>query len=230
MKRLVLTYFILGLLAFISCQQKEQWIDLFNGENLDGWEIKGAEGSNFFVEDGILVAETKMGLPNTFLATKKHYSDFELEAEFKVNEGMNTGIQYRSSQWDKDTTTSYLNGRLEEGTRDWEAGRVHGYQYEIDPSERAWTGGFYEEGNRGWIVPLTDNEAARSAYNPEDWNHLRIVVDGNHFQTWINGVQAVDTYDDNANTGFIALQLHGINREEQVGLRTLWKSVRVKEL
>ena len=151
---------VLGLMALLSCQQETEWTELFNGENLEGWEIKGAQESNFFVEDGILVAETKMGLPNTFLATIKHYSDFELEAEFKVSTGMNTGIQYRSGQWDKDTTTLYVNGSLESYDRAWTAGTVHGYQFEIDPSERAWTGGFYEEGERGWIVPPKDNEAS----------------------------------------------------------------------
>ena len=103
MTKLIQTICILSLLSVFACQPESEWNNLFNGENLEGWEILGAEESNFYVEDGILVAETKMGLPNTFLATEKHYSDFELETEFKVNEGMNTGIQYRSSQWEKDT-------------------------------------------------------------------------------------------------------------------------------
>jgi hypothetical protein len=230
MTKLISYICLAALAALFSCQPESGWTDLFNGENLEGWEILGAEESNFYVEEGMIVAETKMGLPNTFLATKKHYSDFELEAEFKVNEGMNTGIQIRSSVWEKDTVTPYLSGKLELYDREWKAGRVHGYQIEIDPSERAWTGSFYEEGDRGYLVPLTDNEAARAAYKPEDWNHLRVIANGNHFQTWINGVPAVDTYDDKASSGFIALQLHGIKSEKKLGLKTHWKYVRVKEL
>ena len=228
MKRPILLTF--ALVSFFSCTQDDGWTDLFNGENLDGWEIRGAEESNFFVENGMLVAETKMGLPNTFLVTTRDYSDFELEAEFRVNTGMNTGIQIRSSVYEEETTTPYLNGRLEESERTWPAGKVNGYQIEIDPSDRAWTGGFYEEGGRGWLVPLTENEEARNAYNKEDWNHLRITARGNHFQTWINGVEAVNTTDDKASAGFIGLQLHSIRRDDQVGLKTVWKYVRIKEL
>jgi hypothetical protein len=123
-----------------------------------------------------------------------------------------------------------VNGRLVESTREWEAGRVNGYQIEIDPSDRAWTGGFYEEGGRGWLVPLNENEAARQAFKQGDWNHFRIVAEGNTFKTWINGVQAVVTTDDKASNGFIALQLHGIRNEEQVGLRILWKNMKIREL
>ncbi len=230
MKNPILLLFIVASVSLFSCHQDGGWVDLFNGTDLEGWEVKGAPESNFFVEDGLLVAETRMGLPNTFLATTRNYSNFELELDFKVNTGMNTGVQIRSDVYDEPTTTPYLNGRLEEGTRDWEIGTVHGYQIEIDPSERAWSGGFYEEGGRGWLVPLTENEAARKAFKQEDWNHFRIIADGNRFQTWINGVKAVETTDDKASTGFIALQLHSISSEEQQGLRVLWKNIRIREL
>ncbi len=230
MKKPILGLCVFGLLSLSSCNQDGGWVDLFNGTDLEGWEVKGAPESNFFVEDGILVAETKMGLPNTFLATTKSFTNFELEVDFKVNKGMNTGVQIRSGVYDKPTTTPYLNGQLEEGTRDWIAGTVNGYQIEIDPSERAWSGGFYEEGGRGWLVPLNENEEARKAFKQEEWNHFRIVADGNKFQTWINGVKAVETTDDKASSGFIALQLHSINNEEQLGLRVLWKNIRIREL
>ena len=230
MKKPILLLCAFGLLSLISCKQDGGWVDLFNGSDLEGWEVKGAPESNFFVEDGILVAETKMGLPNTFLATTKNFANFELEVEFKVDIGMNSGVQIRSGVYEEPTTTPYLNGRLEEGTRDWEVGKVNGYQIEIDPSDRAWTGGFYEEGGRGWLVPLNENEQARKAFKQGEWNHFRIIADGNHFQTWINGVLAVETTDDKASTGFIALQLHSIKNEDQLGLRVLWKNIRIHEL
>ncbi|MEE9460232.1 MAG: DUF1080 domain-containing protein [Bacteroidales bacterium] len=230
MKKPILLLCAFGLLSLISCKQDGGWVDLFNGSDLEGWEVKGAPESNFFVEDGILVAETKMGLPNTFLATTKNFANFELEVEFKVDIGMNSGVQIRSGVYEEPTTTPYLNGRLEEGTRDWEVGKVNGYQIEIDPSDRAWTGGFYEEGGRGWLVPLNENEQARKAFKQGEWNHFRIIADGNHFQTWINGVLAVETTDDKASNGFIALQLHSINNEDQLGLRVLWKNIRIHEL
>jgi hypothetical protein len=230
MKKPILLLCAFGLLSLVSCNQDGGWVNLFNGTDLEGWEVKGASESNFFVEDGILVAETKMGLPNTFLATTKNYANFEMEVDFKVDIGMNSGVQIRSGVYEEPTTTPYLNGRLEEGTRDWEVGKVNGYQIEIDPSDRAWTGGFYEEGGRGWLVPLNENEQARKAFKQGEWNHFRIIADGNHFQTWINGVLAVETTDDKASNGFIALQLHSINNEDQLGLRVLWKNIRIHEL
>ena len=230
MKNLIFLFLFSILLPTTSCKSQDGWTNLFNGENLEGWVVKGAAEGNFFVEDGILVAETKMGLPNTFLATEKSFTNFELEVEFLVPDGINTGVQIRSGQYENETTTPYLNGRLEAGERTWEKGRVHGYQIEIDPSKRAWSGGFYEEGGRGWLVPLKDNESARQAFKNNDWNHFRIIANGNHFQTWINGVQAVDTHDDKASSGFVALQLHSIRKEEQQGKRILWRKIRIKEL
>ncbi len=224
---IVLWISVAGSLFAIELQD---WVSLFNGENLEGWEVKGAAASNFYVEDGMLVAETKLGLPNTFLATTETYGDFELKLEFKVPDGINTGVQIRSGVYEEETTTPYLNGKLEASERTWEAGRVNGYQIEIDPSERAWSGGFYEEGGRGWLVPLTDNDKARKAFKHNDWNHFRIVADGNHFQTWINNIAAVDTYDEMASSGFIALQLHSIKNKEQEGKRILWKNIRIKTL
>ena len=230
MKKSIFQLSVLGFLAMISCQQDGGWDDLFNGTDLEGWEVKGAPESNFFVEDGILVAETKMGMPNTFLATTKNFANFELEVDFKVNKGMNTGVQIRSGVYEEPTSTPYLNGSFEESTRDWKAGTVNGYQIEIDPSDRAWSGGFYEEGGRGWLVSLNENEEARKAFRQEDWNHFRIIANGNHFETWINGVKAVETTDDKASSGFIALQLHSIENEDQLGLRVRWKNIRIREL
>ena len=213
----------------LETEDIEEWESLFNGENLEGWEVLGGEG-NFFVEDNAIVGETKIGLPNTFLATKKNYEDFILEVDFKIDEGINSGVQIRSDVYEKDTTTSYIAGNLEEGTRDWEAGRVHGYQIEIDPSERAWTGGFYEEGGRGWLQPLNENEAARNAFRQGEWNHFRIMADDNKFRTWINDIEAVNTTDEVADAGFIALQLHSVRSEEQEGKRIMWKNIRIKEI
>ena len=224
-----LVFLLISIFSIFPGLQND-WNELFNGQNLAGWEVKGAAESNFYVKDGILVAETKLGLPNTFLATKRTYGDFELEVEFLVPDGINTGVQIRSSQHKEQTTTPYLNGRLEASERTWQAGRVHGYQIEIDPSERAWTGGFYEEGGRGWLVPLTENQAARQAFKPNDWNRFRIIAQGNHFQTWINDVPAIDTHDDKAADGFIALQLHSIKDTSQEGKQILWRKIRIKEL
>ncbi|WKN46114.1 3-keto-disaccharide hydrolase [Tunicatimonas pelagia] len=207
----------------------EEWQFLFNGDDLSGWEVLGGD-ANFYVEDGMIVGLTEKGLPNCFLATQGEYDDFVLEVEFKIDSAINSGVQIRSATYERDTTIAYINGKLEEGSRDWEAGRVYGYQVEIDPSERAWTGGFYEEGGRGWLVPLTGQPKAQEAFRAGDWNRFKIRAEGNTFKTWINDVEAVQTTDEQHSKGFIALQLHGAGREEQVGQKVYYRNIRIKEL
>ena len=85
--------------------------------------------------------------PNTFLATNEVYDDFILEFEFKVDDGLNSGVQFRSNS-----------------LPEFHEGRVHGYQFEIDPSERAWTGGVYDEARRGWLYPLNYNPEGQKAF------------------------------------------------------------------
>ena len=56
--------------------------------------------------------------------------------EFRVDPELNSGIKIRSN-----SLAAYRDGR------------VHGYQVEIDPSARAWSGGIYDEARRGWLFP-----------------------------------------------------------------------------
>ena len=109
------------------------------------------------------------------------------------------------------------------------AGRVHGYQVEIDPSDRAWTAGIYDEGRRGWLNDLANNEPARKAFKQGDWNKLRVECRGDSIKTWLNGVPAADLHDDMTPKGFIALQVHGVGaRTEPLEVR--WRNIRIAEV
>jgi hypothetical protein len=123
---------------------------------------------------------------------------------------MNSGIQIRSN-----SIPEYQNGR------------VHGYQIEIDPSDRAWSAGIYDEGRRGWLNPLTENEAAQKAFKQNEWNHYRIEAIGDTLKTWINGVPAAHLVDDATATGFIALQVHSIGENQKAGTEIQWKNIRI---
>ncbi|GAI39955.1 unnamed protein product, partial [marine sediment metagenome] len=112
----------------------------------------------------------------------------------------------------------------------WRAGYVWSYQIEVDPSKRAWSGGLYEPGNRGWLVTLANNEIARKAFKPMDWNHFKIVMDGNKIQTWVNDVPIVDIIDNMSSSGFFGLQFHGAGREWQKDKKSYWKNIKIKEL
>jgi hypothetical protein len=212
----------LAPLAFAA----DGWVALFNGKNLDGWEQHSGT-AKYRVEDGCVVGTTVLKTGNSFLCTKKTYGDFILEFEFKVAKGMNSGVQFRSEYYTKDTETT-IDGKK----RKFPADRVFGYQYEIDPSDRAWTGGVYDEARRGWLADLKDNPAAGKAFRNGEWNKARIECRGDHIQTWINGVKAADFKDGLTRRGLIALQVHGIGdgKKNKPGEEIRWRNIRLKEL
>ncbi|MBD5224500.1 MAG: DUF1080 domain-containing protein [Bacteroidales bacterium] len=187
----------------------QNWQPLFNGKNLNGWKRLNGN-AEYKVEDGAIVGVSKMNTPNTFLATKNNYGDFILEFDFKVDDGLNSGVQLRS-----------------ESKKDYDKGRVHGYQFEIDPSQRAWSGGIYDEARRGWLYPLTKNPAAKTAFRNGQWNKARIEAVGNSIRTWINGVPCANVWDNMTPEGFIALQVHAIGDPSQEGKTVAWRDIRI---
>ena len=200
------------LLLFLTCASflfAQSWEPLFNGKNLSGWKKLNGK-AQFKVENGVIVGVSKMGTPNSFLATKKVYGDFILEFDFKIDEGLNSGVQLRS-----------------ESKKEYMKGRVHGYQFEIDPSERAWSGGIYDEARRGWLYPLTFNSNAKTAFRHGEWNKARVEAVGNTIATWVNGVPCANVWDDMTLEGFIALQVHAIYDEANEGKTVQWKNIRI---
>ena len=186
------------------------WHDLFNGTDLTGWNRLNGEAP-YTVDNGEIVGTTVMGTPNTFLATDQTYGDFFLSLDVMVDPAINSGVQIRSL-----SKADYRNGR------------VHGYQVEIDPSERAWSGGLYDEARRGWLYPMELNQKCRKAFQNGAWNHYYIEAIGPSIRTWVNGVPCADVIDDMTAEGFIALQVHSIGDESMAGKQIRWRNVRIK--
>ncbi len=208
-KKLLVILTLLLLTAFTGNRLNMEWEYLFNGKNLNGWIKRGGE-AKYIIEDNMIVGITGKSTPNTFLCTKKNYTNFILEIEFLVDDRMNSGVQIRSNSF-----ISYKNGR------------VHGYQVEIDPSERAWTAGIYDEARRGWLYDLRNNEAARKAFKHNEWNKLHIEAIGNSIRTWLNGVPAANLIDSLTDEGFIGLQVH---QTKIAGIKVKWKNIRILDL
>lgn len=201
------------LLLFFGCTEtptdSTPWVALFDGETLKGWHQKGG-AAQYTVREGTIVGSTVHDTPNSFLTTDVMYDDFILELYVKVDSTSNSGIQIRSNSF-----PYYRNGV------------VHGYQVEIDPSERAWSGGIYEEQSRGWLYPLADDTTAQKAFKQNDWNHYRIEAIADTLKTWVNGIPTAHLIDDKTDNGFICLQVHSIRSEQQDGREILWKDIRI---
>jgi hypothetical protein len=206
-KRLIILPLVFIIQFFTA---EAQWKNLFNGKDFTGWKILNGK-AKYSIQNGEIVGTTVFGEPNTFLATEKDYGDFILEFEFKVDSSMNSGVQFRSAS-----------------KADFKNGRVHGYQYEIDPSKRGWSGGIYDEARRDWLYPMDLNPSTKNAFKQLQWNKARVECIGNKIRTWINGLPAASLVDDLSPTGFIALQVHAIGNKAQEGKEIRWRNLRIQ--
>jgi len=184
--------------TYTSCAQKKS---IFNGKNLDGWEIYGTE--KWYVEDGELICESGPDKGYGYLATTKHYKDFELDVEFFLLANGNSGVFIRSTI---------------EGTK------IAGWQAEVEPAG-AESGGIYESYGRGWLIQ--PDESKRHAQKEGEWNKMKIRAVGDNVTTWINGVEMVTIHDEKIGkaVGSIALQIH-----DGGGIKVKWRNLEIEEL
>ncbi|MEO1844043.1 MAG: DUF1080 domain-containing protein [Akkermansiaceae bacterium] len=194
---------------------------LFDDKSLKGWKKAGGTGE-FKAEDKMIVGFGKNIRGNTFLCTEKNYADFIFIFEFQFGDPSgNSGCQFRSSQRN-------------------ETGRIFGYQCEHDNNRnRSYTAGIYDESRRGWLFPgkFTEGKAAeknfttkgKETFKWDSWNTIVIKCQGNHIQTWLNGVARADFRDTDEKhftpTGFIGLQVHGGK-----SAHVKWRRLFLKEL
>lgn len=207
---LVLAALMLGSTPVTLYAQSGKWQNLFNGKDLQGWKQLNGQ-AKYEVVNGEIVGTTVSNTPNSFLTTEKHYGDFILEVELLVDNSMNSGIQIRS-----ESSPDYMNGR------------VHGYQVEVDPSDRRWSGGLYDEARRGWLYPLDINPKGQTAFKKDQWNKYHIECIGNSIRTWVNGIPTANVVDAMTPSGFIALQVHAIGKNDQPGKQIRWRNVRIQ--
>lgn len=200
------------LLLTNSCTNKKSevdWVNLYNGNNLDGWVQKGGK-ARYTSSDGMIIGKTVAHTENSFLCTEKLYGDFILELEVMDDTSLNSGIQIRSG--------TYLNGR------------VHGYQIEIDPTTRGYSGGIYDEARRAWLYYLPEDAEGRMAYKVGEWNKYRVEAIGQTIKTWINGEMCANLIDNADDSGFIALQVHSVDIERKPwseGVEVKWRNIRI---
>ncbi len=192
---------LLAILAFQMGNSQETTIDLFNGQNLDGWVNHGEE--KWYVENGLLICESGPKAQYGYLSTEKFYKNFELTLEFKQENDGNSGVFIRST---------------------FEGTKVSGWQVEVAPPNRH-TGGIYESYGRGWLIkPDPEKE---KALKMGEWNTLKIVANGPNITSWLNGVEMVHLSDEKIGRadGAIALQIH-----DGGGIKVKWRNIKLKSL
>ena len=196
MKKLLLNITLILTTSSLTAQES-----LFNGKNLDGWNIHGTE--LWYVENGILICESGPDKGYGYLSTEKFYDDFDLTVEFKQDANGNSGVFIRST---------------------FEGTKVSGWQVEVAPPGSD-TGGVYESYGRGWLIK-PDKEKDK-VLKMGKWNKMRIRVVGNQIQSWLNGTSMISLEDEmiGKGKGSIALQIH-----DGGGIKVRWRNLLVNEL
>ena len=179
---------LIGFAAFSYSQQasgQTGWVTLFDGKNLDNWNKIG--DANWRIEDGAVVADKGNG----FLVSKNSYGDFQLRAEFWVDDDANSGIFIRCADPDKVTGSN--------------AYEVNIWDRRPDPTY-----------GTGGIVNVAKVDPMPKAAGK--WNVYEIIAQGPKFTVTLNGQKTVDgAQDAKFANGRIALQ-HGLGLKDDKGV------------
>ena len=197
MKNIFIMLFSLATMASATAQKTS----LFNGSDLEGWNIHGTE--KWYVAAGVLICESGPEEKYGYLSTDKFYDDFILTLEFKQEANGNSGVFFRSTL---------------EGTK------ISGWQVEVAPPNHD-TGGIYESYGRGWLIK--PDAKKDKALKMGEWNKMKIRVVGEKVTTWLNGQKMVCLSDEKigAGKGAIALQIH-----DGGGIKVMWRNINIKTL
>ncbi len=154
----------------------DEWIELFDGKTFSGWT--GADGAKpgpgWSIADGELRLDGKGG--NLF--SEREFSDFELEWEWKLEEGGNNGIKYWVTKV---------------GGKEW-----LGIEYQMLDDEKHPDS---KNGAKRLTASFYDIEAPFEGTRPKpsgEWNHSRVVAKDGKLEHWLNGelVGRADTRSD----------------------------------
>ncbi len=193
---------------------------LFNGKDLTGWEVHSGTAA-YKVEQGAIVGTTTEGSPNSFLCTTKEYCDFVLEFDVKCDPALNSGVQIRSHLAD---------GQADVNRKKLPKDRLYGYQVEIATAASMTSGGIYDEARRGWLDNISEkNVPGKKAFKDNDWNHYKIIAQGSHLRTFVNGQPCADLTDEVDKCGLIGLQVHGIKKGDGP-YSVRWKNITLRQI
>jgi hypothetical protein len=195
---LVMGLMFMGLTAFWQSQQASGqadagWVTLFDGKNLDNWNPIG--DANWKIVDGVVQADKKTGEPGAFLVSKSSYKDFQIRAEFWVDDAANSGIFIRCTDPQKITATNSYE--------------VNIFDKRPDPSY-----------GTGAIVNFAKVDPMPKAGGK--WNTFEITAKGSQLIVVLNGTKTVDIQDSKFAAGPFALQYgSGVVKFRKVQIKPL---------
>jgi hypothetical protein len=195
--------YLLFLSSFIFFQihlpgQNDDWHQLFNGTDLSGWEIFGDFDARII--DRELVLRTTARQRGGWLLTEYSFNNFRLEAECLSPLPNNTGIAIRHDD-------SFGGDPAYSGCKI----NVHHEANQQNP-----TGSIVDLARAVWIDTL----------NPGNWISIAVEANGDHLQTWVNGIKVAETHSRRSLQGKIGLQASGGPRAGEVRFR----NIRIKTL
>ncbi|MBS1974789.1 MAG: DUF1080 domain-containing protein, partial [Bacteroidetes bacterium] len=192
-----------------ASEKKAGWKLLFDGKSTEGWRTYQNQSDNSWeVTDGELYCKKDGATKRADLITDDEYSSFELQLDWKVGKGANSGVLYHVQE-------------------------THRASYETGPEYQLIDDLGYPEKLEDWQKSGADyamHPPLKTASKPAgEYNHARIVVNGSHVQHWLNGIKTADFYAwapeweklkkegkwkdypdyGVAKSGYIALQDHG---------------------
>jgi Domain of Unknown Function (DUF1080) len=203
----ILISFPAALLAQ-SSRESKGWVPLFDGKTMDHWNDPrklNPPGDSWTVEDGCLKTGSKPRITEDLVSTEA-YGDFELQWEWKIAKGGNSGLKYRCQAFPvlvtsagharfEDTVQAALEKKLFDRSLIPGDGKAQiynvGFEYQmIDNANHADAkrGGLYQTGALYSIVPPTTDASKPVG----EFNESRLVVRGYHFEHWLNGQKVMD--------------------------------------
>jgi len=175
------------------------WIDLFNGKDLTGWKVMGSGRWTAF--DGVLTGATTTETGTGWLMSESEFTDFELNLEYKLDPGSNSGIFLRA----------------------WPEGDLSGSQFQeiqlLDDEAPAFASIPPDRRNGSLFGRIAPSKPSKAPAN--EWNRLKVRLTGQELQVTMNDVETIrQTQYSQRSSGRIGLQLYP-NKVEFRNLRIL---------
>ncbi|MFT6872937.1 MAG: hypothetical protein ACJAVN_001949 [Roseivirga sp.] len=211
-------------------ESPSEWVSLFDGKSFNGWEMYGEEPftEHWSIVDGTISCNTGAGESNAgfnrSIMTKRDFGNFQLELEYKISKGGNSGVFYHvveKAEWGHD----YASGP-EYQILDDEFSRSESEPYKMAAASYA-------------MYPAA---ATKKPNKFMEWNKVKIIYNNGHVEHWLNGEKVLEFEEGSVDwlakkaagkwagadsyaasqTGRISLQNHG----DEV----YYRNIRIKEL